>query len=345
MSDVHFEIVGKAGLIALTRPKALNALARAMCHDMCAALEEWAKDDRVERVAIRGEGKAFSAGGDIRAVYEDRDAAPGYFADEYRLDAMVAHFPKPYVALIDGIVMGGGAGVSLHGSHRLVGENVLFAMPEVGIGLFPDVGVRHVLARLRGESGTYLGLTGLRLRRDDVAALGLATHALASERMDAALDRVAHARALDGALDELAEDVAPWPDSDFKAIDAVFAGDSVPEIIERAEAGAADNERVALAAEAMRGKSPTSMAVTLASLRRAADETIDETLVSDYRVVRQILLGHDFFEGIRAVLIDKDNAPRWSPATHEGVDADMVAAHFEEPEGGDLVLPPRPGTA
>lgn len=338
MSEVLFETHGRAGVITLNRPKALNALSRAMCLEMTGALDEWARDDRVERVAIRGEGKAFCAGGDIRAIYDERDGAAEFFRAEYELDHAVASFPKPYVALIDGIVMGGGVGVSVHGSHRLAGENTVFAMPEVGIGLFPDVGARAVLSQLEDEVGVYLGLTGARLRRDAVAALAIATHGVASERLGDALDRVAHARALDGALTEMAVTPEPFDEETRRLAADAFTGDSVAAILERCEAQAATSEAAAWAASAMAQKSPTSLCVTLEALRRAEGESVREVLVGDYRIVRRILEGHDLFEGIRAVVIDKDNAPRWSPARLADVDREAVEAHFA-PLEDDLELP------
>ena len=191
--DIRFERIGKAGVVTQTRPKALNAVNHRMVRALSAALAAWEKDSAVELVVIKGEERAFSAGGDILEVYEaGRAGRPKYdfFADEYRLNAHIERFPKPYVALIDGIVMGGGVGVSVHGSHRVMTENAVFAMPEVGIGCFPDVGGSHVLPDLGGRFGFYLGLTGNRIRYGDALWSGLATHTVASEYLDGLLDQV-----------------------------------------------------------------------------------------------------------------------------------------------------------
>ncbi|MEM7696594.1 MAG: 3-hydroxyisobutyryl-CoA hydrolase [Pseudomonadota bacterium] len=337
MSDIVFERVGAAGLITLNRPNALNALTKPMVREMSAALDEWAVDDGVARVIIRGEGRAFCAGGDIRHVYEAREDAADFFAAEYENNAKVAAFPKPYVALIDGVVMGGGVGVSVHGSHRVGGEGHMFAMPEVGIGLVPDVGATHVLANLSHHQGRWLALTGARLDRDAAAAMGLLTHAVASERMADALDRAVHGRDLDAALDDLAVDAPPADAAQCAFIDDAFGRATVAEILDALDD--ADVDMAAPAAAAMREKSPTSLTLALAAQDRHTGDVFD-ALVTEYRVVRQILMGHDLYEGIRATVIDKDKAPRWSPATLGGVEADAIAAHFAVPDGGDLAVRP-----
>ncbi len=351
MSDIRFETVGRAGLIVLSRPKALNALSEAMVAEMSEALGEWARDDRIHRVVIRGEGKAFCAGGDVRDVYHRRAGALDFFATEYQMNARVKQFPKPYVALIDGICMGGGVGVSMHGSHRVASEKIVFAMPEVGIGLFPDVGSSHILSDLEGEAGMYLALTGARLGRDDAAALGLVTHPTDSDRLEDALDRTAHARDLDKALDELSEKTAPRNAREAAVIDECFAGDSVSAILDALDDAAngkaatenafsADDRAFAKSvAETIRTKSPTSLAVTFEEMRRAEGITFEDAIRNEFRILSRIIDGHDLYEGIRAVLIDKDHAPKWSPATLDGVDREYVEAHFEEPGHGDLDLP------
>ena len=341
MSDIAFDTVGRAGLITLLRPKALNALTRDMVLAMGEALAEWARDDRVERVVVRAEGKAFCAGGDIRAMYFDRGSGVEFFHEEYRLNHRVHEFPKPYVALMDGVAMGGGVGISLHGSHRVGGENVLIAMPEVGIGLFPDVGASHVLSRMEGGAGRHLALTGTRLGRDEAAALGLVTHPTASERLGDALDRTAHARDLDRALGELTVETEPREKATAAMIAEAFAAEAetVAAVLDRLDEAAADSEFAFEAARAIRRASPTSLAVTNRQLARAADASFDEVIRTDFRIASRVLEGHDFFEGIRAAVIDKDRTPRWSPAELSGVDEDDVAAYFEAPEHGDIRLP------
>jgi enoyl-CoA hydratase len=339
MADVAFDRVGKAGVVTLARPKALNALSEPMIHAIAEALDEWALDDRVERVAFRGEGKAFCAGGDVRAVYEARAGARDFFAAEYRNNYRIGVYAKPVVSLIDGICMGGGVGISAHGSHRVASENLLFAMPETGIGLFPDVGATHLLARMEGEAGMHLALTGDRIGRDTAHALGFVTHPVAAERMDDALDRTAHARDLDAALGDLVVETAPRDREEAAVVDEAFAADGVEAILDRLDAMAGDSAFAAQAAATIRSRSPTSVLIAHEQMRRAADASLAECLVTDFRIVSRVLDGHDFYEGIRAVLVDKDQAPRWSPATLSAVDRDFIAEHFEEPSGGDLDLP------
>jgi enoyl-CoA hydratase len=339
MSEILFDTVGRAGVVTLNRPKALNALSEPMIHAMAEALEEWARDDRVERIAIRAEGKAFCAGGDVRDVYERRAEAIGFFAAEYRNNHRIGTFDKPVVSLIDGICMGGGVGISAHGSHRVGSERTVFAMPETGIGLFPDVGATHLLSRMEGEAGMHLALTGDRLGRDGARAVGFLTHATESARMDDALDRVAHGRDIDRALADIAVETEPRDAAEADVIADAFARESVMAIVERLEALAADSDVARQAAATLRTRSPTSLEITFRQMRRAADATLAQCLVTDFRIVSRVLEGHDFYEGVRAVVIDKDNAPAWRPDRLEDVDAEEIEAYFAQPPGGDLELP------
>lgn len=336
MAEIEFDVTGSAGLITFTRPKALNALSLSMVTDMSGALDEWAKDERITRVVVRGEGKAFSAGGDVRFVYDAPDRAADYFWAEYRLDLRVKHFPKPYIALIDGIVMGGGAGVSMHGTQRVGGEAVQFAMPEVTIGLFPDVGIRHLLAGLDVNYGRYLALTGARIGRDAAADCGLLTHPVPSERMADAMDRAIYADAQSVALDELTVKVEARPTELVSSIEKAFAVADPREVLARLDEIADRHPALAEAGKTMRSASPTSLAVTARAMERAERQDFDDVLKDDYRIVRKILEAPDFFEGIRARIVDKDNEPRWSPGALDAVDEARVAAHFEVPDGGDL---------
>ncbi|MEM8552172.1 MAG: enoyl-CoA hydratase/isomerase family protein [Pseudomonadota bacterium] len=337
MSDIKFERVGMAGLITLGRPKALNALTEAMVRDMREALNDWARDDGVGRVVVQAEGKAFCAGGDIRDIYTRRSDAAGFFQAEYLNNAAVAAFPKPYIALMDGIVMGGGVGISVHGSHRVAGDNLVFAMPEAGIGLVPDVGTTRVLAALPHQFGRYLALTGATLGRDEATSMGLATHAVSSERLHDALDRAVHARALDDALDDLAADAEPLSEDLVAFVERVFDGDAVGAILDQAESDERYEHAGAVAAR-MREKSPTSLTLALELQKRHGEGTVEDALRAEYRAVSRILRGPDLYEGIRATVIDKDKAPRWSPPNLSAVDPDEIAAHFEVPEEGDLPL-------
>jgi enoyl-CoA hydratase len=236
-AEVLFERRGAVGLITLNRPKALNALTHGMCLAMKAQLDTWATDDAVKTVVVRGVGeRAFCAGGDIRALYESGRAGTAYaldfYRDEYILDAAIKHFPKPYVALIRGIVMGGGVGVSLNGSHRVADESTMFAMPETGIGLFPDVGGSYFLPRLPGETGMYLALTGARLKSADALNSGVATHFVAAAKTEALIERLAASEAPDAAIRDVAGNAGAPPLAEHQGvIDRCFAGTSVEAIL------------------------------------------------------------------------------------------------------------------
>ena len=259
---ILFEKRGALGLVTLNRPKALNALTHGMCLGLAQTLPRWAEDDSIRAVAIRGAGeRAFCAGGDIRAMYESNvagtKAAAKFLADEYRLNAMIGAFPKPYIALTQGIVMGGGAGVSLHGSHRLADESLVFAMPESGIGFVTDIGATHFLSRLPGETGMYLGLTGARIGLADAFALGLVTHAVKASDHDAVLARLAEGAAPDAAIAPFV--FAPrrrrWR-RNAPRIDRIFAAASVEAILERLDRDGGDF--AAATAALMRSRSPTA---------------------------------------------------------------------------------------
>ncbi|MBJ3778182.1 enoyl-CoA hydratase/isomerase family protein [Acuticoccus mangrovi] len=333
-----FETAGRAGVVTLDRPKALNSLSEAMVRSLKEALEEWRRDDRVERVVLKAEGKAFCAGGDVLDVYARRAGAVDFFGVEYQTDLLTGLYEKPIVALLDGVCMGGGVGISGHGSHRVATDNLVFAMPEVGIGLFPDVGASHILSRLPGESGMWLALTGSRVGRDEAAALGIVTHPIDAGRLGDALDRAVHARGLDGALDELVVKTAPRDDEAAKMIDAAFAGDDIMMMLERLNEAAADSELAAKAVKAIGQKSPTSLMITVRQLREATEKSLTECLATDFRIVSRVLEGPDLYEGIRALLVDKDNAPRWDPARLDQVDPDEIAVYFAVPPHGDLDL-------
>ncbi|HWA89629.1 MAG TPA: enoyl-CoA hydratase/isomerase family protein [Rhizomicrobium sp.] len=327
-ADVLFERRGGAGLVTLNRPKALNALTHAMVLAMRAQLKDWADDASVKTVVVQGAGeKAFCAGGDIRSLYESGKAGTPYaldfYRDEYILNALIKHYPKPYVALISGIVMGGGVGVSVHGSARIADETTMFAMPETGIGLFPDVGGSFFLSRLPGRIGLYLALTGARLKTPDCLTAGIATHFVAKEKRAALLDRLC-----DGAaFDDLAETVpGTFLDTHRKSIDAIFAGESVEAILAGLDADHTDWSRDT--AKTIRSKSPTSTKLTFRQLREGAAKSFDDCMRMEYRMVHRIVAGHDFYEGVRATIIDKDGTPKWQPATLADVSDADIAAYF-----------------
>ncbi|MGW6056289.1 enoyl-CoA hydratase/isomerase family protein [Streptomyces sp. NPDC055189] len=334
---------GRTGHITLNRPRAINALNHAMVRLMDEALSAWEKADDITTVLLTGKGaRGLCAGGDIRSIHDDIRAGGGaastaFWRDEYRLNARIARFPKPYVAVMDGIVMGGGVGVSAHGSVRIVTERSRIAMPETGIGFVPDVGGTYLLTRTPGELGTHLALTGTAVGAGDALLCGLADHFVPSERLPE------FTAALAGA--DVSEVVARYattaPAGELAAhrewIDACYSADSVEEIVDRLyDSG----ERAAKeAAETVLGKSPTSLKVTLAALRRARSlASLEEVLDQEYRVSATAITAPDMVEGIRARVVDKDRDPHWSPAELSQVTDADVARHFTPREGDELGL-------
>src|SRR5581483_1856060 len=277
--EILFDRRGAAGIVTLNRPAALNAVTHGMVLRLRAQLEAWAADDAVTRVVVTANGeRAFSAGGDIRALTElgragRKDEMLQFWRDEYPLNAFIKNYPKPYVALIDGIVMGGGVGVSIHGSHRIAGDRFLFAMPEVGIGFFPDVGATWFLPRMPGELGTYCALTGERLGPADGLATGIATHRVGSARLADLTDALCGAVPVDAVLGAFAEPAGAAPLLARRAvIDRTFAGDSVSGILaaldREADGGSPDADFTRATAATIRSKSPTSLELALRQVRR-----------------------------------------------------------------------------
>jgi enoyl-CoA hydratase len=330
--DVLFERRGAVGLITLDRPKALNALTRDMCIAMKAQLAEWAADDAIKTVVTRGAGeRAFCAGGDVRALYESGKSGTPYaldfYRDEYRLNAAIRHFPKPYVALLHGIVMGGGVGVSVHGSHRVADETVTFAMPETGIGLFPDVGGSYFLPRLPGELGIYLALTGERLKTAESVYTGVATHVVPAREREALVAALEEGTEPDFVLRSFAQAPGPAPiEQRREAIDATFAETSVEGIIAALDGEGSDWARKTAAV--IRKKSPTSLRITFRQIRQGARLGFDDCMRMEFRMVSRIVAGRDFYEGVRAAIIDKDNTPKWQPPTLAEVSEAEIAAYF-----------------
>jgi enoyl-CoA hydratase len=327
---------GHAGFITLNRSHALNALTLEMVRGIAAALDAWGNDPQVHRIVVTGAGeKAFCAGGDIRQLYElgkagRQDEALNFWREEYILNLRIQRYPKPYISLIDGIVMGGGVGISLHGSHRIAGDKYLFAMPEVGIGFFPDVGATYALPRLPGATGMYLAVTGERVKRDDAISLGLATHAVASQDMAALRDALSEPGDTDAIITRLAANPAAPPLAPHRAmIDSCFAQGTVVAMLEALDGhAAAGNELARKLAAGIRVKSPTSMMLACEQIRRGATLDFAQAMATEYRIVSRIMHGHDFYEGVRAVIIDKDNQPVWQPASIANVTPAMISAHF-----------------
>ncbi|MET1414962.1 enoyl-CoA hydratase/isomerase family protein [Roseibium sp. HPY-6] len=344
MSDeILFEVRGKAGFVTLNRPQTLNALTHSKVIALGDQLKRWADDPSVAHVIIKGAGdKAFCAGGDIRSIYDAKqagevDGLKQFFRDEYTLNAYIKAYPKPYVALIDGIVMGGGVGVSVHGSHRVGTEKTLFSMPETGIGFFPDVGGTYFLPRMPKMTGVYCALAASRLKQGDALATGVLTHAVAQSSLPDLERALETADDVDKALEVFQVVPEPGPVKENEAlIDEAFAAASVDDILERLDRS--EKEFGRKVASAIRTKSPTSILITFEQMRRGADLSFNECMKLEYRIVSRLLHGSDFFEGIRAVVIDKDQAPKWTPTQLAHVDSADLASYFEEPSDGDLPL-------
>lgn len=356
--EILFEQRGPLGLITLNRPDQLNALTHDMVKRMDAQLSDWAAEAGIVLVAITGAGdRAFCAGGDIRAIYEasrtDPAANAAFYRDEYRLNRRIKRYAKPYIAFIDGVVMGGGVGVSIHGRYRVGGEKILFAMPETGIGLFPDVGGSFFLPRLPNHVGMHLGLTGARLDAAGCINAHLLDYVAPSGRIPTMIDQLAAAEYDDApdeiiceilALNSLATKGAALKEH-AETIAACYGGDSDPEpgsgtpplassveeILTRLDAAGPWAEQQAAI---IRQKSPTSLKMTFRQLRAGAGLDFEDCLRLEYRLARACLAGSDFFEGVRAVVIDKDNAPKWAPASLAEVSEASLDAAFA-PLGAD----------
>ncbi len=332
---------GAAGRITLNRPKALNALSLDMVHGMLSALEAWQRDETVRLVIIDGAGeRGLCAGGDIRALYksgkEQDGIAQQFWADEYKLNALIANYAKPYVAIMDGIVMGGGVGVSAHGSNRIVTERSMIAMPETAIGLFPDVGGTWLLANAPGEIGTFLGLTGHRIGAQDAIYAGLADIEVTSERLPSLIEALSTAdyggnahSGVDAVLRRFSMTSRQAPLATQRGeIDTVFSSDQVEDIVVAAKnLGTEWGDKLV---ESLSGRAPHSMKITLAAIRKACTLSgIEEDLDMEYRLALRMFARDDFFEGVRAAVIDKTGDPKWSPSTLVEVSSDMVTDCFE----------------
>jgi enoyl-CoA hydratase len=348
--DILFDAAGGVGVITLNRPQALNALTLDMVRVLDRQLALWAEDHAIRLIVIRGAGgRAFCSGGDIRALYESGRSKTGtltvdFYREEYRLNRRIKRYAKPYVALIDGVTMGGGVGVAIHGSHRVATERTLFAMPETGIGLFPDVGGSYFLPRCPGQLGAYLGLTGARLMAADCHYAGIATHTVPSARLDEFVAALRHPglstdayEVIEEMLAEFGEDAGPPPLAEHRAsIDRCFGLPTVEAI--EAALKADGSARAMATLGAMAEKSPLCQKVTLEEIARGAELGFEECMVMEYRLVQRAMAAHDFYEGVRAAVIDKDRAPRWQPATLAEVSRAAVEAWFAPLGAGDLVF-------
>jgi len=339
--DVLARVEGGVGFLTLNRPKALNSLTHTMVTAMDSALTAWAEDSAVRAVVLNGAGdRGLCAGGDVVAIYHSARAggaeARRFWFDEYRLNARIGRYPKPYVAWMDGIVMGGGVGVSAHGNTRVVTDTSKIAMPEVGIGFIPDVGGTYLLSRAPGNLGLPVGLTGAPFSGADAIALGLADHYVPSAELGAFTARLV-ADGPDAALAAHAHNPPPGQLANHREwIDQCYAGATVADIV--AALRAHDEVSARNAADIIETRSPTALSVTLAAIRRAAAlENLEQVLVQEYRVSCAALRSHDLVEGIRAQLIDKDRDPRWSPGSIAAVSEHDVEGYFS-PADPDLTF-------
>ncbi|OGT42503.1 MAG: hypothetical protein A3F42_07860 [Gammaproteobacteria bacterium RIFCSPHIGHO2_12_FULL_37_34] len=341
--EVLFEEIagqgGHLGVITLNRPQILNSLNQTMIHAMYAQLNKWAIAPDIKAVVIRAApGRAFCAGGDLRFTYErfkNKDPLLStFFRDEYQLNRLIYHFPKPYIALLDGITMGGGVGISIHGSHRVATDHLLFAMPETSIGFFPDVGGTHFLPRLPGKIGFYLGLMGTKLTSDDCVAIHIATQKIAQEAIPDLIQSLAQHAFSHDAKASVTELINPFtvPSNRFSfikhqaEIDQCFSGHTVEDIVYALQHSS--NELCRDTASAIAKKSPTSLKVTLRAMQQGLSLHFDDCMRQEYRMVCRFLKAHDFFEGIRAIIIDKDQAPQWLPSTIATVSDYEVEQYF-----------------
>lgn len=346
---ILFDRQGPLGLVLLNRPKALNSLNREMCLAMKRQLDAWAEDDSVCCVVIEGAGeKAFCAGGDIRTLYEAgpdaADEALKFFEDEYKANAAIHHFPKPYIALLDGVTMGGGVGFSVHGSHRVLTEKTLFAMPETGIGMIPDVGSTWFLPRFPGQMGMYLALTGARLKAADCLFVDYGTHFVPGEKTAELKTALAEADYGDGlkstvnrVLKTFSGDPGRAPLYEHRAeIDRCFAADSVEGIL--AELENYGSSWAGQTARTIRTMSPIMTKVTFRQLRMGRDISYEDAARLEYLIVQTVLTQPEFYEGVRSVLVERDGTPNWQPASLDAVQDTGVDLYFSAAGKKELVL-------
>ena len=334
--DVLVTVVNGIGRITLNRPKAINSLTHPMVTEIAQTLKTWEDDDSITAVVVSGAGdRGLCAGGDVVAIYHDAKAGGAesrqFWHDEYLLNAYIGRYPKPYVAIMNGITMGGGVGISAHGDVRVVTETTKMAMPEVGIGFIPDVGGTFILSRTPGLLGVHAALTGAPFSGADAIAMGFADHFVPHDSLSAFTEAI-EADGVDAAVAAHAQEPPPSPLlAQREWIDACYAGDTVADIVDALRGHAA--EPAGAAADLIVSRSPVAASVTLEAVRRAGKlATLEDVLRQEFRTSCAALRSHDLVEGIRALLIDKDKNPQWSPASLPEVTAEDVAAYFVSAE-------------
>ena len=338
--EVFFEKKGSLGLITLNRPEALNALTLNMVRLIHPKLKIWEEDNEIKTVAVTAVGdKAFCAGGDIRALYDwgksNDKKATGFYYEEYQLNQLIKSYTKPYISFVNGIVMGGGVGISVHGSYRVAGENYSFAMPETGIGLFPDVGGSFFLSRLKNNVGMYLALTGSRIKSSDAIELGIAEYFIQSENFDEIFKQLSEGITPDEVLSSFNSDkINSDLKNDFEKINELFSGNSLEDIFRRMENDNSEFSQKNLSL--LRSKSPTSLKITFRQIRNGSDLNFEDCMKMEFRMVSKVMDDHDFYEGVRALIIDKDNAPVWKPETVEKISNEEIDEFFKYLEDNEL---------
>jgi enoyl-CoA hydratase len=343
--DIVTEVKGRAGLVTLTRSKAFNAVTWEMIGVLERFYHQCAKNPHIYGIVLEAKGKAFSAGGDLRALRDwAQSGAPEasrFYADEYQHNWTLECFKKRHVALINGIVMGGGVGISIYGTHRVAGESMIFAMPETGIGFFPDIGAGWFLPRMPGYIGMFLGLTGHRCATADAYYAGIATHCVPAALFGTVKEAVIEGEPIDTVLDSLHEDPGTgWLERHREPIDRIFSAPTLSALFERLSAEQAPwRDWVQETLGILKQKSPLALKVTFEQLKRGKSyKTLKEALIVEYRLAMRMLHEPDFLEGIRAAIVDKDQSPRWQPKALSEVSEAAVQSFFQPLPDGDLSL-------
>ncbi|KAJ0989960.1 hypothetical protein J5N97_008316 [Dioscorea zingiberensis] len=358
--EVLLEERGFARIVTLNRPRQLNALSAPMIQELFRLLTEYEEDQKVKLLIMKGRGRAFCAGGDVAAVVhsiakDSWTAGANFFWTEFIVNYLIATYSKPQVSILNGIVMGGGAGVSIHGRFRVATENSVFAMPETALGLFPDIGASYFLSRLPGNFGEYVGLTGVRLDGSEMLACGLATHFVASSKLPMLEESLVKVDTSDhfavcAIIDQFAQQVPVKEGSAFnrlEIIDKCFSKKTVEEIIYALEQESATvgDEWIKVALQSLKKASPMSLKISLRSIREGRLQRIGPCLIREYRMICHIMrkeASEDFFEGCRAILVDKDKNPKWEPSRLELINDQMVDQYFSKVDNWpDLELPMR----
>ncbi len=343
--EIKIVKIGSVINITLSRPRVLNALNLSMVREISNNIENWENNPNISCVIIDGEGeKAFCAGGDIVSIYHAKNSksslAKDFFREEYILNTKIKNFTKPWIAILDGISMGGGLGLAMHGSHRLVTENVLAGMPETAIGLFPDVGGGHFLSRARGKLGLYVALTGCKLKKEDTMYIGIGTNYIYSEslielRKEIVSKKYLQKKDIVDIIEKFTKKIEEAPLAKIEnEINKHFSYNSIDKIMYSLSKS---NTKWSInTLEELKKKSPTSLAVTIEQFRRAIKLDFKEYMIMEYRINQACMKKHDFYEGVRANLVDKDRNPKWSPNSIELLSPDIINDHFKILEDGEL---------